>query len=584
MAIEGFRRWARGVLGFSILGAVIPMLLVLGVLVIGVVLLAVSGEDLRLGGFLQALLGVGVFGAASGALFAMALTALGRGRTARDVPFLAAALAGALTAVIAPFGFLYLVIGPPAAGFSFLELLAIHLTNAPPMALLGGALGCGINLIARRPWLQLGKGEGFRLLDDPDDGEFEPVGAITGPGGRSLLLAVVALSAACTGADSPAVSQRTVVDSAGVQIITTALPQAALWTVDSVPMTQIGSRSGENGQDLGLAWASRRLSDGRVAISNASTNELRIYGPGGDLLQTLGGRGEGPGEFLLVAAVLRIRGDTLIVADASQPRLNVYSTDGEVSFETSIPIEPVDGRLPRLRGIAGDSMAVFRVEYFMRSGGVSRAVRDTFEISARSLSGGPTVRIGRFLADEHFNQVTASGGIAAWNLPFARDFHNALSSELFWVGVSDDFELRGFDPATGALERIIRVPGFPIEVTGDDTERFRQNQLAGAESPDQAGMYAELHRIVEYAPSFPAFSGMEEDPQGNVWVQRYTPPWDESGVQTWDVFSPDGEPLSRVDLPADLVIQDIAEDAITVRWIDELGAEFIRVYGLNRGD
>jgi hypothetical protein len=392
----------------------------------------------------------------------------------------------------------------------------------------------------------------------------------------SLLLMLVAV--ACGGPDGGRFSPE-VADSAGIRIITTTTPELEHWQVDPVPFLDIGTAEGEDGQDLALPWASRRLPDGRVAISNARTNELRFYAPGGSYLGATGGSGEGPGEFDLIAALHIGVADTIIVADATLPRLSLFAPDGD--FARTAPVDPVEGRLPRLRGLVAGTLAVYRVPFYERSGGISRAVRDTSLIIARPLDGGDIVTIGRFPATEHFNQVLPSGGIAAWNLPFTRGFFDAFGGGLYWIGVSDRYELSGFDPASGELRRIIRVHHWPLTVTNDDHQEFFAYQLADIDDPDQERTYRQVHEIIEFPPTFPAFADMTEDSDGNIWVRDFAVPWDD-GPQAWSVFTADGESITRVRIPDGLDIQDIGADYVMGLWRDDLEVEHIRAHRLTR--
>lgn len=65
-------------------------------------------------------------------------------------------------------------------------------------------------------------------------------------------------------------------DSSGIRRVTSPDIAPCEWTIDSVPMVDIGAATGESEQQLATPWASLRMPDGRIAISNAGTNELRL--------------------------------------------------------------------------------------------------------------------------------------------------------------------------------------------------------------------------------------------------------------------------------------------------------------------
>lgn len=393
------------------------------------------------------------------------------------------------------------------------------------------------------------------------------------------LLCLVVLIAAC-GVDVSEDPTVQVHDSSGVRIV--FMPDAApgSWQVDSVPFVDIGTLDGEDGQDLGLPWASRRLSDGRIAISNASTNELRLYRADGSFIKASGGRGEGPGEFALIATLHLLPGDTILVADAQLPRLSLFDRDGD--FVRTIRLEPLENRLPRLRVLLQDSLAVYRVVFDGRGGGVSRAVRDTFLLASRVLGNGRYLPIGRFPAAEKFNQVTPSGAVAAWNLPFGRGLFTAFVEDLIWVAVSDTYELRGYDAAMGSLRRILRLDRPLTSVDGTHKERMFEYQLASAETAQQERMYHAVQRIIEFPPTLPAFSDVKNDAVGNLWVQEYQIPWSDA-APVWRVYTADGVVRATVRLPKGLAVQDIGDDYVMGLWQDDLGVEHIRAYRIRKG-
>lgn len=409
--------------------------------------------------------------------------------------------------------------------------------------------------------------------------------AVRGPlkatGMRTASILFLALSLPGCGAEQRPVDSLRVRDSAGVEIASIPVADAPAWHVDSIPFVDIWTAEGVEGQDLGLPWASRRLSDGRIVISNAQTNELRFYRPDGTFITAAGGRGQGPGEFSLIAAIHLMGGDTMVVVDAQQPRLNLFDPVGR--FIRTITLQPLEDRLPRLRGLIGDSVAVYRVPLYQRSGGVSSAVRDTFLVASQSLQGGPYLQIGRFPATERFNQLTPSGDVAQWPFPFACGFFTAVADGLLWIGISDSYELRAYDAAGGALERILRVDVSARPVENRDRRRFVEHQLASAEGPDQERLYREVQRILEFPVTMPAFADLKNDSEDNLWVQEFEVPWSET-APVWHVYTPRGVRRATVRLPVGLDVHDIGSDYLMGLWRDALGVEHIRAYRLQKGN
>ena len=73
-----------------------------------------------------------------------------------------------------------------------------------------------------------------------------------------------------------------------------------------------------------------RLEDGTVVVADRGANELRLFDAAGGFIRSLGGPGEGPGEFQLLNEVWT-RGDTILVSDNIQSRISVFGRGGDVS-------------------------------------------------------------------------------------------------------------------------------------------------------------------------------------------------------------------------------------------------------------
>jgi len=150
--------------------------------------------------------------------------------------------------------------------------------------------------------------------------------------------------------------------------------------------------------------------DGTLYVLESQAREVRVFAEDGSRLRTVGGPGEGPGEFGRPVS-LGLVGDTLWVRDGAGGRVSWFGPGGSLLFETRgarLPVETdVPGMSltvvtgdPRPDGFVGSSYSrvmaggaadrpfSFPVVRFDREGVVVDTVRwDTVEI-------GPTVRVG----------------------------------------------------------------------------------------------------------------------------------------------------------------------------------------------
>jgi len=52
-------------------------------------------------------------------------------------------------------------------------------------------------------------------------------------------------------------------------------------------------------------------------VASSGTSQVRLYDPAGKRLHVTGRKGQGPGEFVRIAWMGRVAGDTLLVFDAA---------------------------------------------------------------------------------------------------------------------------------------------------------------------------------------------------------------------------------------------------------------------------
>lgn len=78
-----------------------------------------------------------------------------------------------------------------------------------------------------------------------------------------------------------------------------------------------------------------RLADGRLLVSDEMAHVIQVFARDGSHLATLGGEGQGPGEFNRPGS-LGSRGDTLLVVDALNGRVQLLSAAGDPL--TSLPL------------------------------------------------------------------------------------------------------------------------------------------------------------------------------------------------------------------------------------------------------
>jgi hypothetical protein len=123
--------------------------------------------------------------------------------------------------------------------------------------------------------------------------------------------------------------------------VTAQAPAApALWTMSEQPVLEIGVAEGDPSYELFDAISSVRLLDGRIAVLNAGSADLRFFDAKGKFLFKVGGKGNGPGEYRSPARVYYTHEDSLLVYDPVNIRESHLTTNGRfISSADGAPVK-----------------------------------------------------------------------------------------------------------------------------------------------------------------------------------------------------------------------------------------------------
>ena len=118
---------------------------------------------------------------------------------------------------------------------------------------------------------------------------------------------------------SPVITADTVVEGLST-------PQrAAQWSaarralLDATPVTSVGTLDGTGPDLLGSITAAAADADGNVYILDGMAEEVLVFDAAGDFLHRVGGKGEGPEEFLNVRDLVRFSDGRLVVGQSGAP-------------------------------------------------------------------------------------------------------------------------------------------------------------------------------------------------------------------------------------------------------------------------
>ncbi|MDE0073758.1 MAG: hypothetical protein OXR82_06875 [Gammaproteobacteria bacterium] len=410
--------------------------------------------------------------------------------------------------------------------------------------------------------------------------EAEPIGRH----GHRVLTALFLISAAACGGDGQQsdTSSTVVRDSAGIEIVESARPlwsNSDGWRVESAPVLDLpASGSGPN-HEFFQVRGMRRLSDGSLAVANGGSNEVRIYSADGNHTASLGGEGDGPSEFRAIVGFDNA-GDSLIVLDANG-RVTFFAPDRALLGTYSVPLP--SGVIAESNAVVhlanGEIVIETRIRFMFGYEGESAMLRQPGGLFRVDAAGGTVDSIGVTAGNEVFMHRNSGGGAFAGIPLFGRDAFVATHAGRIFLGDAVDMRVEEVT-ADGGLARILRIPGYPLELSAAAFEREREARLA---APDELPpMIREFYQDLPVPDRRPAYADVKVDPTGAIWLRPFLAPNEGDGPETWQVLGPDGAWLGGVEIPADLSVMEVGMDFVLGVYRDELDVEHPRMLRLHR--
>lgn len=384
-------------------------------------------------------------------------------------------------------------------------------------------------------------------------------------------------------------------DSAGVAIVTNPSGGAVYATVPPEPVLSIGAIDGPAEVLFGRIASVAVDGAGNLIVADGQMGEIRIFDASGAHLRTIGGPGEGPGEFRGLAGAWPTEG-AVVAVDSRLRRITRFGPEGEL-LATATLQGPGEQPMIRPVRVAGPGLFLSRVESLnLPSLEGASSLEEALE-SISDPSGSRSEYLVRhdlqgILIDTvtavpgQATQTSAQGSgtnlsIQILRLPFSSAAAATASPEgRMAVTTGRSYEYSTYDPS-GTMERIVRLADEPPIRTDAHLEAWVRGSTGGREPMDDTQVEAALRRYREMPlpERLPAWSSLLIADSGEIWARRFAI----RGAETVrrDVFGADGGFLGQVVAPASLRIQHVAAGRVTVISTDDLGVERVEVYELH---
>jgi len=387
---------------------------------------------------------------------------------------------------------------------------------------------------------------------------------------------VRALVVACTLASSctPAGDARSLAverDSAGITIIESFAPawgDSARWRVGAEPLLDLAESGTGDAHEFYRVRNVTRLPDGSIAVVNRGSSEIRKFSADGAFVGSVGGYGDGPGEFSNLQQV-ELVGDSMLVRDVR--RVALFGPD--LRHVRTLPLHPGARSLHYLGN--GTMVAPVIMDYPEEHG----LVRAPEVLLVYDLDGARRDSIGWTPGSEEY-VTDALMGFPLFGKTSVLDTHG----DRIFLGASDHMQVEEVD-ANGDTLRILRIPDYPLTLTPEEVQAERSLRLNPPLPPGVTSLPPPFVEAVEGMPSpetRPAYADMLVDPTGAVWLRPFRGSSEQGGAEHWLVLGADGSWLGSVEMPENLLVREIGVDEILGVWTSELDVQHPQVWRLRR--
>jgi len=257
--------------------------------------------------------------------------------------------------------------------------------------------------------------------------------------------------------------------------------------------------------------------DNNIFALDMKEMNIKVYGPLGNYIRTIGKKGQGPGELNIPAGILITPDKQLLVLDVLNRRMAFFTLDGEfvknisIADKTSIvnPVMDSEGNIAAMElVIEGQKMFWYIRKY-------DKDLKPLFDVNKVEFKNPLEGKMNPF----EFIQLTVFD--KKGNLYF---------------GDAKGYVIKIFDP-DGKHIRTIEKKYDPTKITKEDIEQMLEAipNIAGANLKDR----------LEFPKNYPAYESFSLDEEGRLFVRSYKKGKEED-VYFLDVFGVDGKYISTL--------------------------------------
>jgi hypothetical protein len=323
-----------------------------------------------------------------------------------------------------------------------------------------------------------------------------------------------------------------------------------------------------------------RLSDGRVAVANSGSFEVRLYDTAGHFVKSIGRQGSGPGEFNSLYGIYRLPGDSIAAYDSQLQRMTVFASDGAVGRSFTVARSPGASRVSPV-GPLGDNgwLMMFAQNAAPLETG---HIRLQLNLARYDEEGKLVDTLETVPGFEVFVHEAGNERIVP-SVPFGRGAVVALTGHGFVVAATDSFQIRRYD-SDGQLRTIVRQEVKSRFVAAADIDAAREAQSIMFRGEQQQALLSDAFSRMTVPTTMPAIGSsvagrapwIVVNAGGGFWVLSYQAPTDKAAV--WSVFDRSGRLHGSITLPDNFALHEVGADYVLGVSKDSFDVEQVVMY------
>lgn len=370
-----------------------------------------------------------------------------------------------------------------------------------------------------------------------------------------------------------------------LSLVGTAMPKTS-YELNEVAFVSVESPH-EGVSTIGRLTGGLMLDQNRIVLADGMSLRLFFVNIDSGEVRTVGGQGDGPGEFRRIRSIGRTARGAVFVDDFVRARVTVFADDGSLIDVASY--DPLGFRggimVPRPISVHADGAIIFRDSDPLFSERPNGPYRERINYVAL-MPDGSRALITEASGLERVRRNYGSTRFNVYDRPFSYSVLETVTDDLVIVADTESGNASAFDRHGEVVMAFSFGRGVPV--SEEANRLWREDRIARTEHRNNpanvpadarqllggmGGMEEdekEFYRSAEGNAVAPSLSDILVDGEGRLWAQRYVLPSDDTAL--WHRRLPGQAGLdSIVELPSDQQLLDAFGDRVLLRTTDDFG-------------